>query len=141
MKSRNTILCVEKPIQPGYVYLLNAVGTGNFKIGKTSTAVSRRIKELQTGCPLQTRYVYHAYVEEMDGTEKELHLIFKSFRRIGEWFFFNREQVKECILLMQLVQCDESGFLSFANLVPESEGLEKSDTTSPKEEAIPRIGE
>lgn len=69
MNNSNAILCTNKLLHPGYVYLLSAVGTSNFKIGKTSIAVSRRIKELQTGCPLQLRYVYHACVEDMNKTE------------------------------------------------------------------------
>ena len=137
MKTRKTTLYTKESPQPGYVYLLNAIGTDNFKIGKTSTAVSRRIKELQTGSPLRIRYVYHACVEEMDKTEKELHLTFKNFRRIGEWFYLNCEQVKECILLMQLVQCDESTLASFTSLMTnETEEFDKLDIVSPKEEAI-----
>lgn len=58
--------------QPGYVYLISAVGTGRFKIGKTQVGVLGRLKELQTGSPIKLRYVYHAYVDDINRTEKEL---------------------------------------------------------------------
>ena len=91
----------------GHIYLVNAVGTDSFKIGMTKQPVLQRINTLQTGCPLQLRYVYHSYVEDMQKTERELHQIFDSFREIGEWFFLKNSQVKECIGLMRLMQIQE----------------------------------
>lgn len=98
--------------QPGYVYLIHAVGTNKFKIGKTCTPVSYRINDLQTGCPIRLRYVYHAYVENMNQTERELHYRFSDFRSIGEWFTLSHSDVKECITLMRLVQTTPSLSLS-----------------------------
>lgn len=92
---------------PGYIYLVNAVGTNKFKIGKTGVSVVQRIACLQVGCPIQLRYVYHGCVENMSRTEKELHSFFNSFRLIGEWFSFTKANVKDCIELIRLVQVDE----------------------------------
>jgi len=106
--NNNPILRVVGGSQPGYVYLVNAVGTNKFKIGKTRVPVSHRIDELQTGCPIRLRYVYHAYVYNMSRIEKELHNQFACFRSIGEWFSLNCASVQECITLMRLVQADQS---------------------------------
>ncbi|MEG4521039.1 MULTISPECIES: GIY-YIG nuclease family protein [unclassified Microcoleus] len=107
----NTAFRVIQSPQPGYVYLISAVGTGKFKIGKTSTSVESRIAQLQTGCPIKIRYVYHAFVEDINKAEKDLHLAFKQFRKIGEWFTLQLDDIKECITLMRLVQIDETAFL------------------------------
>jgi len=94
-------------VQPGYLYLVTALGTGKFKIGKTLNHVPNRIKELQTGCPFRIRYVYHAYVGNVNLHERELHKKFNHLQEIGEWFTFESDDVKECILLMRLVQESE----------------------------------
>jgi len=106
--SNSPVLRVVCGPQPGYIYLVNAVGTNKFKIGKTRVPVSHRIDELQTGCPIRLRYVYHAYVAHMSRIERELHYQFSCFRSIGEWFALSHANVKECITLMRLVQVDQS---------------------------------
>lgn len=88
---------------PGYIYLLQAVSTDKFKIGR-ATDVTRRIRELQTGSPIKIRYVYHAYVHNANLCEMELHNKFSSQREIGEWFALTSEDVKSCIFLMRLIQ-------------------------------------
>lgn len=89
--------------QPGHVYLVTVVGTNKFKIGKTRVDVSHRIDELQTGCPLRLRHIYHVYVQNPSRAEKELHQKFAERREIGEWFSFTQDELEECILLMQLI--------------------------------------
>jgi hypothetical protein len=88
---------------PGYIYLLEAVGTDKFKIGR-ATDVARRIRELQTGSPIRIRYVYHAYVHNANLCEMELHNKFSNQREIGEWFALTSGDVKSCIFLMRLIQ-------------------------------------
>ena len=88
---------------PGFIYLVQAVGTDKFKIGK-ATDVIKRIRGLQTGSPLKVRYVYHAYVQNANLCEMELHNKFSNQREIGEWFALTPEDVRFCILLMRLVQ-------------------------------------
>lgn len=91
----------------GFVYIISAVKTNYFKIGISEDSVAKRLKQLQTGCPLKLRYVYHAYVANMFQVEKELHKIFSASRVIGEWFSLTTEQVQECITLMRLMQISE----------------------------------
>lgn len=103
----NRIIQLKTNPSPGYVYLISAVGTGVFKIGRTKVSVAKRLKGLQTGSPIKLRYVYHAYVENVDMTELELHRNFSLSRKVGEWFALTPTEVKECILLMRLVQKPE----------------------------------
>ena len=91
---------------PGFIYLVNAVGTDKFKIGR-ATDVVKRIQGLQTGNPLKVRYVYHSYVQNTNLCEMELHNKFSARREIGEWFTLTPEEVKFCILLMRLLQESE----------------------------------
>lgn len=100
----NRIIQLKTNPSPGYVYLISAVGNGIFKIGKTKVSVLNRLRCLQTSSPVKLRYVYHAYVENVDMTELELHRRFSLSRQVGEWFSLTQTEVKECILLMRLVQ-------------------------------------
>jgi hypothetical protein len=107
MIGKKPVYQVVRMPQPGYIYLVSAIGTNKFKIGKTCVSVAHRIDVLQTGCPIRLRYVYHAYVRDISQVEKELHRQFACFRNIGEWFTFSHADVQECITLMRLVQIDE----------------------------------
>jgi hypothetical protein len=95
-----------KPTKGGFIYLLHAVGTNNFKIGK-ALDVAARIKRLQTSSPVQIRYVYHVYVSNAAIYEMELYNRFSHLRLIGEWFTFTVDDVKNCITLMRLVETSE----------------------------------
>jgi hypothetical protein len=88
---------------PGFIYLVHAKGTNKFKIGRTIDVLTR-VKDLQTGCPLTIRYVYHAYVGNMSSCEQDLHRKFATKREIGEWFSLTREDVELCIFFMRLLQ-------------------------------------
>lgn len=111
---------------PGYVYLINAVGTNKFKIGRTGATVPQRIATLQVGCPVRLRYVYHAYVVNSNQVERDLHCQFACFRDFGEWFSLNHVNVKNCITLMRLVQISEPPSLLLPK--PEAAHIENSQT-------------
>jgi hypothetical protein len=130
MDANATLHVVNEP-RPGHIYLVNAVGTNKFKIGKTAGSVAHRIKDLQIGSPIRLRYVYHAYVDRMNRTERELHYQFAYFRSIGEWFSLSDTNVKECITLMRLAQINESSplFLQEEEELDE-QGLEDLSLTS-----------
>jgi len=95
-----------RPTKSGFIYLFQAVGTNNFKIGK-ALDVAARIKRLQTSSPVKIRYVYHVYVSNAAIYEIELHNQFSHLRLIGEWFTFTADDVKTCIALMRLVETSE----------------------------------
>lgn len=73
----------------GYVYLLHAVGTDRYKIGRTKSSVQKRVKSLQTGCANKLRIVAILVDKNERTLEQRLHHRFRQFRRHGEWFTFN----------------------------------------------------
>jgi hypothetical protein len=94
---------------PGFIYLLSAVGTNSFKIGR-ALDVATRIQTLQTSSPVKIRYVYHVYVTNTAICEMDLHNHFNHLRQIGEWFTFAEDDVKACIKLMRLAQVPEISY-------------------------------
>ena len=133
MNNNTAFRVIESP-QFGYLYLLNAVGTDKFKIGKSRASVVPRINQLQTGCPIQIRYVYHAFVEDMNKSERDLHSTFKKSRNIGEWFTLSPADVKECITLMRLVQVDETILL-----LPQQKDEELDNLPESTEQVVERV--
>lgn len=74
---------VPKEVQRGFVYVIQAVGTGMVKIGYT-TDVAKRLASLQTGSAHEL-----VLVDQWGGTEakeRELHERFAEHRIRGEWF-------------------------------------------------------
>lgn len=65
------------------VYIIIAKGTPRIKIG-WSADVSKRVKELQTGCPYPIEVLNE--IETECSTERELHKALQEYRVHGEWF-------------------------------------------------------
>ena len=101
----------------GYVYLL--CDGDKFKIGMTCQKdINKRISELQTGNPNEifisayheTNYPYH--IEQM------MHLKYKSFNIMNEWFDLSPKQIiefnevcKECERTLELLK--DNPFIKF----------------------------
>jgi len=85
------------------IYVLtNEAMTGLVKIGKTTTSVEQRIRELdETGVPLPFQCFYAAEVADCGRAERLLHTIFsdKRLRPNREFFRVDANQVKAAILL------------------------------------------
>jgi hypothetical protein len=120
-----------------FVYLIEAVGTGFYKIGVT-VDLKARINGLQTSCPFRLRLVCACKATGIQ-LEREFHKKFEQYREIGEWFALPKEVVKYATVLMSLPHEDEVGeresVIQSLNLCLPSEG---STTLSlnQKEEAI-----
>jgi len=78
----------------GYVYLINASGTKNYKIGSTSRTVNERICELQTGNSEELLFVNSYLTENYRKLEIWLHRKYRTKRKEGEWFELEDEEVK-----------------------------------------------
>ena len=80
-----------------YIYLIEAKGTGKYKIG-ISKNPKERLEQLQTAngekleiiCTFATRYKYLL--------EKTLHSHFKSKQTLGEWFGLTDKEVENFAL-------------------------------------------
>jgi hypothetical protein len=70
----------------GYVYIVNAEGTNTYKIGSTERDVRQRLKELQTGSPVELHVVCEREIEDHKRAERSLHAYFGKSRKHGEWF-------------------------------------------------------
>jgi T5orf172 domain len=85
-----------KKLRPGTIYFIHAQGTNRYKIGLTTRPYIARLKQLnstQSAYPLVT--VKTILVRDVNTAEKLLHHQFANYRRHGEWFEFNRRQVKQ----------------------------------------------
>jgi hypothetical protein len=89
-----------------FVYVLtNEAMEGLVKIGRTTTSVEQRIKELDnTSMPLPFQCFYAAEVENSSLVEVKLHRIFsdKRIRSNREFFRADANQVKEAIQLAEV---------------------------------------
>lgn len=71
---------------PGYVYLLNVVGTSFYKVGITSGDPNDRLRTLQTGNANELRLVEARYQENPQSVEQSIHQYLAEYRVRGEWF-------------------------------------------------------
>lgn len=72
----------------GYVYIINQLKTDFYKIGITKNA-DRRIKQLQTGNPIQLEYkkvFKYSGREKIYRVEKKIHNWLKPYKHQSEWF-------------------------------------------------------
>lgn len=78
----------------GYVYLIKAENTNDYKIGITrKDNVNDRIKQLQTGAADKLDIVYTFKSKYANLIENSLHRWFRKKRKEGEWFSLSGEDV------------------------------------------------
>lgn len=71
----------------GYVYLIHAIGTPRYKIGKTRREPSKRFLELNSSqSPYPLRLLGFYETDDIDRQEVRLHLLARQYRVHGEWF-------------------------------------------------------
>jgi hypothetical protein len=92
-----------------YVYFLKTIATGQhgstyrYKIGHAAN-VTKRIGQLQTGCPTEIHLFGTLKCESKDQAadiERQLHAFFADKRKIGEWFQFSSRQAWAIRLLLR----------------------------------------
>ncbi|WP_292808879.1 GIY-YIG nuclease family protein [Nostoc sp. JL23] len=74
----------------GYVYLIHAIGTDRYKIGRSVNPVTR-LETLKKQSPYPLQIVECFWTPDAIADERSLHLFFKQFRAHGEWFGFHEE--------------------------------------------------
>lgn len=79
----------------GYLYLIQAGDTNNYKIG-IATSLKKRIIGIQSGNHLKVKIVKWCKVSDVRKKEKELHLKYKENNTINEWFNF--DDISEIVL-------------------------------------------
>ena len=89
-----------------FVYLIQAIGTGFYKIGFTKD-VGERLKSLQTGSPHLLRLISSCKSANASLLERDLHKLMEPYRQTHEWFELPIEEVKRLMLVMSLPCEDE----------------------------------
>lgn len=80
----------------GYVYLVHAVGTDRYKIGRSVNPVAR-LEQLKGQSPYPLQIIECFWSPDAIADEKALHSIFASARQHGEWFEFYNFTTEEKI--------------------------------------------
>lgn len=76
------------------------------KFGHTLGDVDKRIRALQTGCPVDLELLGHTLCDSI--TEGAIHSYLKPHCHLrGEWFRFDHPEVQEVIALIQAHQADK----------------------------------
>ena len=82
-------------LKPGkFIYIIQLGDTGIYKIG-ISKDPHKRIKQLQTKCPIPLNLIFFNYGHDYDFAERYLHYHFKRQRVKGEWFDLSAEDILE----------------------------------------------
>ena len=77
-----------------YVYVLKAKGQSLYKIGFTSREPTRRLQEFQPKLPFETSLKWTIQSENARQIETELHRLFSTKRKNGEWFELSPEDLE-----------------------------------------------
>lgn len=80
----------------GYVYLVWAEGTDRYKIGSAGYP-AKRLRELQTGSPIQLQLIAEKESSDYERQEKLQHQRWAKQRIQGEWFRFHPTQMPEVL--------------------------------------------
>lgn len=78
----------------GYIYVIEAIGQGYYKIGFSSD-INQRIKELSRSYPFEVEIFCSFHSDDMVKDEKELHEKFKEKRHKSEWFYLDTSDLEE----------------------------------------------
>ena len=103
--------------KPGYIYLIQALGTRRFKIGLTTRTPEERLNELnssQTPYPLDL--IEAIEVEDVTEVESYLHDKFAFYRRHGEWFEFNNRELKTVLKEYDRLENGDRGWFRLPSL-------------------------
>lgn len=78
----------------GWIYLINELGTNNYKIGVTNAKeINKRKLELQTGNSNELHICRSFKSEHPYKLEKLLHLNYHKYHKLNEWFELSDEEV------------------------------------------------
>lgn len=99
-------------MKEGYVYLIYDSSQSAYKIGKTKTAVEKRIKQLQTGNANELRLINYFTTKYPSFVETSLHKQFNDKNVMNEWFDLTQDDVDEfeesCNRIMEMAKVLET---------------------------------
>lgn len=78
----------------GFVYLIQSGDSSYYKIGCTSSRPIKRLRNLQTGSPVELRLYEVFYADDMAMLERDGHNRVRDRRVRGEWFDLTQAEVE-----------------------------------------------
>jgi len=100
------------PFEQGYVYLIHAIGSDFYKIGK-SVKPDRRILQISPVMPFKIQFVRVWPTNFMSKAEKYLHDLFMDERVNGEWFSFKEEELNSILAGNTVISIRHAGIEAF----------------------------
>ena len=88
-------------------------GNGLYKIGITISAPEKRLKDIQSMCPVKIKLIHYFESDDLRRVERLLHHTLRKFKSHGEWFGLNKKQVStfkefdHCCLDDSYMGCNE----------------------------------
>jgi len=80
----------------GYIYVVRSGVSNLYKIGRT-TNLKKRLQTLQTSCAVSLNVVKTLFCSDAIALEKAAHTKFAHYRKTGEWFALNNEQLNQLL--------------------------------------------
>lgn len=80
----------------GYIYVVRSGVSNLYKIGRT-TNLKKRLQTLQTSCAVSLNVVKTLFCSDAIALEKAAHSKFAHYRKTGEWFALNNEQLNQLL--------------------------------------------
>lgn len=115
--------CGMKEILPGYVYLIHAVGTNRYKIGR-SINLQTRIQQLQRQSPYLLKIALAFKTSNPLWDEAYWQDCYKDYRIHGEWFEFDEKYYENTVRLCFWSRHEESKITDLAKILAKSQGID-----------------
>ena len=80
--------------KPGYIYVIHAVNTDRYKIGK-SINPNNRLVSLSKQAPYKLKLLFSFAVQDMSRAEKQLHQHFVDKQVNSEWFQLSNDDIED----------------------------------------------
>ncbi|MBD2414515.1 hypothetical protein FACHB389_31500 [Nostoc calcicola FACHB-389] len=79
--------------KPGYIYVVHAINTDRYKIGK-SVNPNNRLVSLSKQAPYKLKLLFSFAVQDMSKAEKQLHQYFIDKQVNSEWFQLSNDDIE-----------------------------------------------
>lgn len=108
---------------PGYVYLIHAIGTNRYKIGR-SINLQTRLQQLQKQSPYPLEIVKAFKTFNPSWDEAYFHDTYKDYKVYGEWFEFDENYYESTVRLCFWSNYEELRIADLAEALAKSQGID-----------------
>lgn len=107
----------------GYVYLIHAIGTNRYKIGRT-IGLKVRLQQLQKQSPYPLKIVAAFRSSNPAWDEAHWQDCYKEYRAYGEWFEFDEDYYESTVRFCFWSKYEEQRALELAITLAKSQGID-----------------